>query len=65
MPVVSIALGSALALVVFGLLQAQDNSIRDFIPILELDTASYDRQACRPVFFWSASILLGDGEIVQ
>ncbi len=60
-PVVSVALRPALAFVVFGLFKAENDSIRDFVPILKLDAASYDRQTCGPVFFRSTIVLLGDG----
>jgi len=57
-PVVSVAFGSALALVIFSLLQAENDSVGYFVPVLKLNTAPDNRQARSPILLRRARIRL-------
>src|ERR1051325_561347 len=64
-PVVPTTFRPAGALVVFRLLQAEQNPRDHFVPVLKLNAAPDNRQACCPVFLRRTRILLGDRQIVE
>src|SRR5437667_7235834 len=65
MPIVSAAFGAALPFVVLRLFEREHNAQRHLVPILELNAAPDQRQACRPILFGRACVLFRNRQIVK
>src|SRR2546421_12122480 len=64
MPVVTISFGAGLAFVILGLLERQNDPLRDPVPIFLLNAAQNQWQPCRPIFFRRARVLLRNCQVV-
>src|SRR5690349_4782322 len=64
-PVVTTAFRSTVALVIFGLFEAEQNARDHFVPVLKLNAAPDDRQARGPVFLRRPRVLLRNRQRVE
>src|SRR5687767_7749053 len=54
----------ALTLVIFGLLERQNDALRDVFPVLLLNAPEHQRQTGRPIFIRCARVLLTNRQVV-